>query len=1002
MSSPAKVGREKYSWVRMCHDDGDKAAADEERREGYKREVAWLTGSNPAAWQPKKRHRVGACRWLVDADNMLRQSTAAPGLHFFQIGDQQPQDHPARWPLLSLCADRGSDGTCAIKWLQRVRNVNCDEFYDQSHDVSNDLINALQRAGLAPLRLCLTACWDVPHGPWASQARWRQVIDGIIDQRELCNPATSPLWQRRAQDMLWDLGAASKVGDEDLEDWLWERSYDSGPWSRKGSKHNHSRFCNFAYRAKDEIKSWSCRLWGYESIALDESWLKGRLFTAFIMGRRADPCDDAVPEMKKENELDKQIRSACCNAIVFAILVLGNPEYKILTRGIVLVQAAWLKWHQEQNAKLRAVTQSLSWLAEQIRSNFLQTCRDTWETLSVAGLVWCGVAERPDELELNGDELNADHPAVGREDDLCQHLGNFALQLNAARLQRCLSWLVGWPGRTAAITYSTYVEGTIEALKLDYQHFLDCQASDDPVLQACADRSSFHLMPVKQIVELLKLEHWALSPEVDKFMVARNSRMISTVLIEDGFRCQRGVEDRRSNTVGANIQQFTRVLQSNVLDKRHHYIAIPPASRDPNTPSSLPDDAMCASVGTSPMKFRSIVSTSAKTSWYSPGPKHVAVEHADHAFLAYVFSNGLQAKARNVWLNCLLRYQPLVIRNTTTPVKKWYFVLAVNPGSATLVWPAVEEDLGDQAFAYFPDCSTERTSEVCFITVLDLSIWEAFVYTWRSPSYCALKYSCNARRLVAIPNAPPRPLLQVAAMAGFWTIPAWELKRLATHVGCPGLGDGMTSFDLAFSLVQHVLTLSDADTMAILQNRLAAWNDKCSAGICNSFLRIDEVSEIFDKEDTEAAQLQKKKIQDAKVEKQLFATAFKDKMVAIKDAEALAAARGRGRGGRGRGRGGPGGHPWGDRIYRSLPEGALTQAQAKERLPPGTSIWLSYRRKAWAGHCPPNSRISEPWHDSGECQRAAAASIIRQLWEQYLELKCKPLDSCPVPGLMSS
>ena len=45
--------------------------------------------------------------------------------------------------------------------------------------------------------------------------------------------------------------------------------------------------------------------------------------------------------------------------LFFAILVLGNPEYKILARGIVLVQAAWLKWHQEQNAKLRAVTQPL-------------------------------------------------------------------------------------------------------------------------------------------------------------------------------------------------------------------------------------------------------------------------------------------------------------------------------------------------------------------------------------------------------------------------------------------------------------------------------------------------------------------------------------------------------------------------------------------------------------------------------------------------------------------
>lgn len=53
-----------------------------------------------------------------------------------------------------------------------------------------------------------------------------------------------------------------------------------------------------------------------------------------------------------------------------------------------------------------------------------------------------------------------------------------------------------------------------------------------------------------------------------------------------------------------------------------------------------------------------------------------------------------------------------------------------------------------------------------------------------------------------------------------------------------------------------------------------------------------------------------------------------------------------------------------------LPDGDITQAEAKTMLPPNTSIWRDRTRQGWCAHPSGHSRLSSLWASSGGEQQA--------------------------------
>jgi hypothetical protein len=79
---------------------------------------------------------------------------------------------------------------------------------------------------------------------------------------------------------------------------------------------------------------------------------------------------------------------------------------------------------------------------------------------------------------------------------------------------------------------------------------------------------------------------------------------------------------------------------------------------------------------------------------------------------------------------------------------------------------------------------------------------------------------------------------------------------------------------------------------------------------------------------------------------------------------------------------------------KPLPE-LIPQAQAKQYLPAGASIWRANKHQRWCGHMPPRCRLSSPYHDH-EGEQTSMIDVLYRLWQQKAELEACPLSEiCP-------
>lgn len=180
--------------------NGDQVKFREEKQEHLNKWRAFL--KRPAlgdkeAPKPKRRklYRKKAFEHLVATENIALQ------VYGKSIKDYcyQPEDAPKDamdWPRLWLNLDRGSDGIAATNFLLRRLNCNIVANSDISHDANNDIIATLKDCQLWPLFLCLCASWNMPHGPWAEQARFHQIKEALGEQKRLCD-TPGDLWGGR-------------------------------------------------------------------------------------------------------------------------------------------------------------------------------------------------------------------------------------------------------------------------------------------------------------------------------------------------------------------------------------------------------------------------------------------------------------------------------------------------------------------------------------------------------------------------------------------------------------------------------------------------------------------------------------------------------------------------------------------------------------------------------------------------------------------------------------
>ncbi len=89
----------------------------------------------------------------------------------------------------------------------------------------------------------------------------------------------------------------------------------------------------------------------------------------------------------------------------------------------------------------------------------------------------------------------------------------------------------------------------------------------------------------------------------------------------------------------------------------------------------------------------------------------------------------------------------------------------------------------------------------------------------------------------------------------------------------------------------------------------------------------------------------------------------------------------------------------GERKYKAIPPGELTQAQVKALASKGGFVWEGRANGSWQGHFPPWPRTSKSWFLYG--QRQAATCVLRYLWDCWQEQHDLTRADVPIPNLYS-
>lgn len=232
--------------VELAESKGEVLLAHEASR---KREREWLdrgSATQPkkrarAAWRPVKRYRVGAWRNLLSLDRQLR-GLSLQGLAQFQ---HQPDRPWHSWPILTVAWDQDSCNVASAHFMLYKAGLCADIVWDPAHGAWNSVKMMATESGQMGFLLALLCTWNLPHGPWADDARSSQILELLQELSSGPLEHIPPLLAARLGEIADELGTGEQLSGDSLPE-VWESFRKDSPFRRKGSKVCLNRFLVFS------------------------------------------------------------------------------------------------------------------------------------------------------------------------------------------------------------------------------------------------------------------------------------------------------------------------------------------------------------------------------------------------------------------------------------------------------------------------------------------------------------------------------------------------------------------------------------------------------------------------------------------------------------------------------------------------------------------------------------------------------------------------------------
>lgn len=243
-----------------------------------RRQHAWLgAGKLPASsWRPRKLLRQSAKRWMDNLDLQFRVTNDLLGLVHFKRCDSAEWADPFLWPHLCVGMDLGSDGLAGYQFLERRELLNIDATPDVTHGGNRDVINMLHDCNIFQLWLLCVISMNLPFGPDKDEQRAAQLREALEHAVSSSTPASSPLFQAHAGEMIEELRLQGIDPDPNTppEEFLWR-------FIQERPRKLHRRVAMNRFHASIEAsvhheRNWLFDLFERSFLALETDFLHGR------------------------------------------------------------------------------------------------------------------------------------------------------------------------------------------------------------------------------------------------------------------------------------------------------------------------------------------------------------------------------------------------------------------------------------------------------------------------------------------------------------------------------------------------------------------------------------------------------------------------------------------------------------------------------------------------------------------------------------------------------
>ena len=223
-----------------------------------------------ASGQFPRRLRAGEARWLADAEPpdgySLPEEIPCKRVCVYesQTNTQRFELAQTQTPLLAITCDEHSVNLSALQFLAHKLNCRVVTLRDQAHRCWNDFKGAVQDSSLWPCVNELMHCMNCRHGPWTSQAWFRQTKEALGLHTKKFGPGC-PIFQALKDKLVFDMDSATSCEPGSLEEQelVFHKVSETVGAGVKGTRVNLTRWFEFISAYEDFQKEYHIHLYEY-------------------------------------------------------------------------------------------------------------------------------------------------------------------------------------------------------------------------------------------------------------------------------------------------------------------------------------------------------------------------------------------------------------------------------------------------------------------------------------------------------------------------------------------------------------------------------------------------------------------------------------------------------------------------------------------------------------------------------------------------------------------